>query len=362
MNSQSLFFLPILGAALACLDRYVGVSLVLTGSFSILFLSQNPAAERLKKSFLFAVLGILPLALWFFRNFLSAQTVVDRTPGFHFPEAYQFQAGWETLARWILSEPVPMKIAGIATLFVLIFTLWVSFVIFKRKEEKTVLSSPGLLFPKVLLIFIFCYAATFLGYVLFLSVNVLPVSRHLSGIFVAGLLYGLFIFYEYWKRPLPKLLRQTLVLFAVLFCLSYLTRGIKWSMDLYRDGLQFSSRYWKLSETIQAAKNLPKDRLLYTNSPEGIYFQIGRPAYLVPKKYDRSAVRKSETTEIRKDYSEKLSEMAKILKETDGRLIYFDLESKEMGRWFLPGPGELAEKLSLVIEEEFSDGKIYRLP
>ena len=67
-------------AALACLQRYAGVSLVMAGAVLIAFcLPGTRFRQRLKRVALFGVIAVTPTALWCLRNRMSA----GRTIGGH---------------------------------------------------------------------------------------------------------------------------------------------------------------------------------------------------------------------------------------------------------------------------------------
>jgi hypothetical protein len=62
-------------AALACLTRYVGVSLVLAGAVTIMLTSGVNLRARLTRAFAFAGLSLLPLGFWCLRNQLLTGTL-----------------------------------------------------------------------------------------------------------------------------------------------------------------------------------------------------------------------------------------------------------------------------------------------
>ena len=69
------FLFLIFFGALACLTRYTGVTLIITGVLSILLLYQSSLKNRIFYVFIFGILTGLPLALWLARNFMLTGTL-----------------------------------------------------------------------------------------------------------------------------------------------------------------------------------------------------------------------------------------------------------------------------------------------
>jgi hypothetical protein len=83
-------------AALSCLQRYAGLTTVITGGILTLFFNRKiPLYSRFKRSFLFGLIAILPLCLWIMRNRLISSTNID------------YQLGLQPdLLSWIVIRPL----------------------------------------------------------------------------------------------------------------------------------------------------------------------------------------------------------------------------------------------------------------
>ena len=67
-NSLLTLFLTAIAVGLACLTRYIGVTLILAGAVAILLNRRCTVRARIQHLLLFCAVASLPLALWAFRN------------------------------------------------------------------------------------------------------------------------------------------------------------------------------------------------------------------------------------------------------------------------------------------------------
>ena len=355
-EKRNLYYASSLCMALAALDRYAGVSSIIAGALMIFLLGRKRFHIRLKQSVAFALLGSLPLGLWFVRNHFVSRNLADRSFGFHPPTWYQYHYGLDNISTWILPELFPFALRVLTLVIVSVALVAVSVVVL-RKERR----DDSFRFLVSTLLFALSSVFTLVAYVTFLSVNMLPVNRHLSPIFVSVAMFSLVVLYKFWRTcGSATWLRRIMIAAAILLCSSYLVRGTKWLCELRSKGLGYAGRSWRTSETIAELKRLYSKEVVYTNSAEAIYILTGRPSFLIPVKYDRSSVRKEETWKVHGRYEERLREMKESLETKGGLLVYFNLADKEMGRWFIPTEEELRERLSLALVKKLSDGSIYQ--
>ena len=98
--------------ALACLDRYVGVTIV--GSMALLLWQRRGIAvrEKIGDSLVYTIIAMFPLSLWFLRNFL----LVGNPTGYWNPPAISFQeniaSGFATFGAWIVGPVSFHELAG----------------------------------------------------------------------------------------------------------------------------------------------------------------------------------------------------------------------------------------------------------
>jgi 4-amino-4-deoxy-L-arabinose transferase-like glycosyltransferase len=96
-------------AAVACLTRYVGVSLIMTGVIGILLLWERPPLKKLGLAFLFGLAASLPLAVWLARNWNVSGTLL----GPRSPAASTLMQNLEQSAGLLLTWLAPWLVAMI---------------------------------------------------------------------------------------------------------------------------------------------------------------------------------------------------------------------------------------------------------
>jgi hypothetical protein len=99
-SPQTLSILALV-AALACLQRYLGVAVVLGGGIAILVLMPAPLSKRLIYAASFGVLSGLPLALWGLRNYALVGSFVG---GKWTSTAHEMHRALDILVTWLWPE------------------------------------------------------------------------------------------------------------------------------------------------------------------------------------------------------------------------------------------------------------------
>ena len=275
------------GIALACMTRYIGITLILWGFWFVL--KYAPKTSKVKYLHLGILLFIsaLPAFCWIIRNVSVSGTLIgprvsstyslSQNLGFAFYEALEwFVPGVIVFYRWML-----IVVSAGAGLFVG-WTL--------QSSLQTVKQRFGDIKPS--LVFMLIYA-------LFLIFSSTTTSydrighRLLSPIYIPLILCLLTLFRAlvepYRERFSPRAV-NTFLIVSVSFWLVYPTYAtVKAAATIIRDGQGYSGKAWKQSETIQylsqnqhqiEAGALP----VYSNVPEALYILLDIPARLSPWK------------------------------------------------------------------------------
>ena len=87
-NATSSVVLISVVAGLACLTRYIGVTLILTGALVILLQRRSESRTKLLHLLLFGVIATAPLAVWAARNFLLAGAPLGSRPTSRYSLSY----------------------------------------------------------------------------------------------------------------------------------------------------------------------------------------------------------------------------------------------------------------------------------
>src|SRR6185295_11767470 len=95
-------------------------------------------------------------------------------------------------------------------------------------------------------------------------------------------------------------------------------RSAKMSVDHMRDGNYYASPRWFNSPTIAFVRALGPDVTIFTNAPDAIGYLAGRPAYWIPKKFDRR------TGGSQMPFAGKVAELKQTLATSKALVVYFN--------------------------------------
>jgi 4-amino-4-deoxy-L-arabinose transferase-like glycosyltransferase len=339
-----------IASALACLTRYLGVTIILTGACAIFFLSRAPFKKKVFAAIGYLALSGLPLFLWYARNWIVAGSTSNRVFAIHWPKKGNFLIGIDTITGWFLPQAISIQIrqylllAGLIVLAVVIF-YWA------RRMHKLglpVRMNPPFQFVLINLLFCLLYCLALLVSRSFFDASTRWNSRILSPLYLAGFLAVIVTIWQAgqvdqfrWRKILASAVIVALYAF-------YMPQTVQFLSISYREGDGFSGAAWKNSETMQLVKQFSPGGTLYSNNPTAIYFVLGRQAISIPEQYDR--VKKK----YRPEFEQNLALMRQRLKQPESALVIFDPYQEVREN---PPLDELTR--GLVVYQDKSDGVIY---
>lgn len=333
---------------LACLSRYIGVVLVLTGIISILIIQHTNLKTKLLHAFTFAFVSTLPIGIWVGRNYLLSKTFFGpRSPSSH-SLLYNLSHIFNTLARWYL----PIQITDSHPIFIFLslivcFLIGIFFVL-----AKTPLATPfkqARPFTIFLLLLIFGYS----GFLIISSTTTHYDSigdRLLSPIAVPTNLLLFFIIEKLFKRMiahLPKKPVKLLLTAGIALWLGYPTTGTAiYTIRQFHQGSEYSTKSWKNSQTIQYVReNNLSDYPIYSNGTDVIYLFLNKNVRQIPLKLSGA------DTIAKSMFSENT-----FPQENKACLIWFN---QLTWRAYLLTPEELLSVTHLEQRIQLDDGAIY---
>lgn len=90
-------------AALACLERYAGVTIIAVACLFLLF-KQKAFLKRLADAVMFGVLSAVPMGIWVIRNYIVSGTLLGvRTPS-TFPLVLNIKRAVKSIYTWVLPD------------------------------------------------------------------------------------------------------------------------------------------------------------------------------------------------------------------------------------------------------------------
>lgn len=265
-------------AGLAFLTRYVGAAGILTG-LGVLAWSARARRAPLAAPLTFLLASATPVAVWIGRNWMVAGTTTNRTFLWHAIEPARWSEAAATFASWLLPESILATQTAWPWLGALVGLGCLAATALRLHPRRRPAVSGDRGFLRVLSIFVLVYTAVLLGNLL-----VLDSSTPLNSRILAPVLAVLTPLVVVWgagvlaRRPAVGSVALGVTALAVAggFALDarvLLEQG--WSR-----GWGFSNRAWGLSQVLPAVRALP-EVTLYTNEPDLVYFQTGRPSYII---------------------------------------------------------------------------------
>jgi hypothetical protein len=350
---RSLLIISSMMIALAFLTKYLGAVSVATGCIGLLILNKKTYYARLVDCTTFGAISSLPMALWFVRNRVVADSASESKMSFHPLDLDHITDGLRNVSLWILPERTPdwiMMIAPIALTGVLILVA----LLLRRRGQPNVNASPNPR-PKLrplLVAFILIHLLALAVSMSFVSFDIFFSVRYLSPVYVAVVILVTSLVYETLRFTKQiRSLQVVLISLCVLFAGYNLSRYVVVVIATSHDGQGYASNSWKQSETLRMVSALPADVRIYSNGYNVIYYLAGRPAFRIPAKYDQYTGLPSDK------YQSELASTREHSGSQRAVLVYF----RDNYRQVFPSEKELREALPLRLIGKEADGSIYEI-
>jgi Dolichyl-phosphate-mannose-protein mannosyltransferase len=273
-------------AALACLTRYVGIIIILTGTVSIFIWNGKTSKKMLRDLAVFIIITTLPLGVWILRNYLLSHTFFGQRAESSYTLFDNLIFIFNTFIKWFLPLGINELQLFVLAIILFLFILTTIILIHKRnkKEQKLNQIAP-------ILVFILFYSA-----IIAISSTTTAYDkisdRLLSPIFVPTV-FIIFLALDNILKWLSKNFHQKLIpiLFFTLIILGmiYPTQNTIYNIEDYakQSGWEFSSKMWKDNSVIKYLNNhiqFGAGYSFYSNVPEAIYILTNKEAKWSPPK------------------------------------------------------------------------------
>lgn len=337
-------------AGFSFLTRYIGISVVAAGVLAVLFLSKKPGGRRLLDGVIIGLIGVIPVAIWYLRNFLLTGILSNRTVLYHLPQKARILQGIRTVSNWILPVQTPLAISygliliAIATLIILLILFFRS----NSSKQDVVPAGSDKRFVSILLIFLGTYLVFLVFSLTFFDASTKLNDRILSPVYLALLLLLLIVSWNLIARKNSIFLVAAYAGLCILFMLSnlYDTRSLISEMRL--EGRKFTGVSWQSSEIVAALKQLPPTTIIYTNESLPVSFLLSHPANPIPELVDPVKMQGTQA------YDRKLADMEQTIQNSGAVLAIFkDSYTPSV----YPPLDELTQ--GLMLWKEVKDGAIY---
>jgi 4-amino-4-deoxy-L-arabinose transferase-like glycosyltransferase len=361
-------------AGLACLTRYTGAVLVISGVLILLISPRRTSwKNRAIDLAIFAGLaGGLAMA-WLLPLFLRTQQIgarsfqVDDHLSIALREARVslIDLGWSWIPFSQSIDPLPSYfIRGwfMIALFGLLISITVLIAWRRYISSGKKFNNSGLL----MIAGVFAlFAAIYLG---FISVSFFFSSprndldgRLLSPVYLAGLLvFFPLLAWDFESTSSKRWLGLVPIVGLLILAVGGVEKSLNFIQNNHEIGSGYTSQAWMNSPTIQVIKDLNPDRALISNESAAILFLTGRPAY------DVNVIDHDDPSEIDIRYGEDLEDPAQRLFKANQAVLVIFPTSFYWQLFAIYGDRTQARLDHLLeglqIEQSLSDGVIYRYP
>jgi len=327
LNAEHWLLITGLLTGLAVLTRYSGLALVATFLAAIFLLSWQARFKQIA----FFLGGVFPpIAAWFIRNSLLADSATNRIVQFNPIELSNIRIGLWNTAHFLLPIPVGaewlfksgmltvlLALFGLGLLLWLIFHAWQ--LLFSSAPAAATHTNP-LVFATSL------YIVGYLGAMLF-SMSFFDASTKFQPRILAPLYVSWLMILVAGLQFLRKWVWFGAPLAAVLAVCTLSISGLNVSPSILKlremEGLGYASWRWRQAEVLAYLRTLPADIAIYSNSPPAIYHVTGRASRVIPTPFNPvSGLPRS-------GYEQALTEMRDELLSGRAVLVLFDVSDIE---------------------------------
>ena len=338
-----------ISAGIACLTRYLGVTLIIWGVLVISLYVEKPIRNKLSHLVFFIILSITPITIWAIRSYILSTTFFGPRSDSIFSFSENLSSTFSTLILWF--SPYLVIILG-ALLIVRAYLLF-KFHGNLRKNSWEKTSNP---FRKIgpLLIFIIIYTAFLLWSATRVAYDQIN-FRLLSPLFIPLTLMLLVLsksIFESMQVYISSNIMKYIVISGLVVWIGFLlVVEISAATSIGANGEGYSNNFWRESETIHFVKNQPLQHDCYeieSNAPDVLYFLANIKSEMSPLNtaYNSTEVLNS------------LDGLREIWPRSDNTcLIWFD----EIDRKYLFTVDELQSIAIIADIKQFDDGAIYSI-
>jgi hypothetical protein len=276
-------------AALACLQRYIGVVLVFTGLVTIIFITpKSTFLRKFQYTTIFGFIAAAPLTLWIVRNYILTATLFYHQRPSSEGVVKDICHILNVVSIWFVPREVfPLFRRIGAGVFLLAILIGVLYVLFNRAQRYSSIraqtASAG--------VYVLSYCAFLLisaHRVVFERVN----DRLLAPIYIFIIFFALIGLQKIadaipWRWRNKKISHAIVILLLAIWLIAYpLPHSIrKISHHVNHGSIGYNVVEWQESPLVEWLRTHPLDGVVYSNNPNEIYFLTGKHVQMSPAKH-----------------------------------------------------------------------------
>lgn len=353
-GNRRLYWLLILTTSLACLTRYIGVTLIISGSLVMLLGSKEiNLKKRIKDPIIFGLLSSLPTIFFLIRNYILSGTLIGERFSPLNGLIENVLRTYRYVAHWFIPKSLPTMIWG--PLSLLIFLLIGSIIVYKfldsiRKREKDLV--------------IIAFGVFILSYTIFLIISSSTVGfdaltdRFFSPLYLPAViviihsingLKGSNRIKKMLKGPHGSKTTGFLIIPLILLLIgagSAIIEEVEYDLD---HGAGNYGTDWVDSEIMEYLRNNQTDGAHFSNYPNPVhYFSDLEKVGWTPRERIQGC---SEHIDGFEEFNETIPENGDIY------IIWITISERN----WLYDIDDMIEVYPLVLVETFEDGQIYKM-
>lgn len=349
--SLSLLIVSSLCLGFASVTRYIGIAFLPAALVIVYMRSERPQLSiRFRDTLIWCLLSCVPLGILILRNLMVAGSAAGRSLVFHPVSPSQFVYDvFRSMLGFIYPTSLLVGVKPIFITLLVILLVTILIIYFKQHHREINWHS----FDVVILVSSLLFSVS---YLLFLYISksffdaATPVDNRIMSPIFLTLSIGIFSIIWIISQTLKKPMVWWSFLFFLVLSISIRTpKAILFAINIQKDGLYYTSRQWRDSESIKFVKSLADDVRVYSNGPDPVGFLAEKQSLSLPYKYSYT------THEENFRFTEQMRAMCNDITENKAILLYF----KKMNRPYLATREDVESNCQLSILRRFKDGIVY---
>ena len=349
-NDKMILVLAAIFTAIACITRYPGITIIMTGLLLLLLDRNATLKTRLINGVTFGLIASLPLVAWLVRNLIVYATLAgERTPTNTIIQSVK--SAISTLSAFFLPREIDGVFRGLIFIFVSVLLCIFFAKIMRNTKHRSSIIGKQYLMP--LLIFTVIYMCFMIISSTLSNADLLdqrlasPVYLPIIMLLIIGIVNLPLLWKNYrWEKVINKLLVIFLFIWLI-YPFWEITTLIRDSNQDGVSGYSYSSRKWSDSELVYYLKEHSLSGQVFGNGPDVIYLNTGIRTKLTPQKHMYNAP----------DYQlNELPAFSKILVDYESVYVVW-FENVQRGNLYDLQELDSLYDMDLVVKR--SDGEIY---
>ncbi len=334
----------------ASLTRYVGLAVVLACLVGIIAFNQLSLRNKFKAALTFGSVSLIPIGLWYLRDWLLTGSTTNRTIVYHWPGWTAWNEAVLTFTGWFLPFSVSMREGELFILgiFLVVLAGLGAWWLHPKWQKPIQVQGSATRFVWILASFILAYCLGLLVSRTFMDASTHWETRILSPLYLAGELFFFIVIWHGFQVPRHfwgKLLLASIGIYLVWL---NLPQSIAYLKDYKINGKGLTEVAMQTSPVMPVINSLPSGGFIFSNNAAAIYFNTGKLGDWIPEKYD------SVKALPRPDYPQSLAEMRDNLLKPGSLLVIFK------PYWNHPEYPSLDELTQgLIILKDFTGATLY---